>query len=288
MVQSLTPFRHAGRATETPLDGVKGLESVREAACRVRIRGDFADSLVDLVSELFAGRVWSYSPIDLRYHDLTHTAQASCCYLDHVEGYLRTEGLDRVPREFELGLAAILFHDTGFLKACGDQDGTGAKYTHSHVLRSVALAASLLPRLALSRAEIEDTVGMIRCTGLNGRPEKNAFGSELARIAACMVATSDFLGQMAAPDYVEKLPLLFAEFEEADDYNQVPKDKRMFASAAQLVRGTADFWQAFVRPRLDTEFSAVYRYLARPAPSRRNPYLDSVERNVARASLQGG
>lgn len=288
MVQSLTPFRHNGRTKKTPLDGVTGLESVRHTAHHLRFSTGFLDALVNLAGDLFAGGVWNYQAIDLHYHDLAHTAQASCCYLDHVAGYLRTEELARVPRELELGLAAILFHDTGFLKSCGDDEGTGAKYTHSHVLRSAALAASLLPTLGVNRTEIDDVVAMIRCTGLNGRPEKGAFSSELARIAACMVATSDFLGQMAAPDYVEKLPFLFAEFEEADNYNRVPKAKRMFASAAQLVGGTAGFWRNFVRPRLETEFSGMYRYLALPAPSRRNPYLDAVERNIALASLAHG
>jgi hypothetical protein len=288
MVQSLSPFRNDGRARKTPLDGVTGLESVRHAAHRLRLSTGFVDAIIDVAGDLFAGRIWNYQPIDLHYHDLAHTAQASCCYLDHVDGYLRAEELARVPRELELGFAAILFHDTGFLKSCGDDEGSGAKYTHSHVLRSAALAASLLPALGLNRAEIEDVVAMIRCTGLNGRPEKGAFSCERARIAACMVATADFLGQMAAPDYIDKLPFLFAEFEEADNYNHVPKSKRMFASAAQLIGGTGDFWQNFVRPRLETEFSGMYRYLALPAPSRRNPYLDAVERNIALAALAGG
>lgn len=284
MVQSLTPFRHAGRADESPLDGVTGLDPVRDAAHRLQLDGRFVDALVDMVGDLFAGRLWNYQPIDLLYHDLAHTSQASRCYLAHVEGYVRVEGLAVVPRELELGLAAILFHDSGFLKARGDDKGTGAKYTHSHVLRSSALAASVLPELGLTRQEIEDIVGMIRCTGLNGRPDKSTFSSDLARIAACMVATSDFLGQMAAPEYVDRLPYLYAEFEEADNYSRVPKAKRMFSSASQLVAGTAGFWQNFVRPRLETEFSGVYRYLALPAPSRRNPYIDSVERNIARAT----
>ena len=273
---------------ETPLDGVTGLESVRQAANHLLFSASFVDGVVDLTRDLFAGRIWNYQPIDLHYHDLAHTAQASCCYLDHVGGYLRTERIKQVPRELELGLAAILFHDTGFLKSRGDDEGTGAKYTHSHVLRSAALAASLLPSLRVNRAEIEDVVGMIRCTGLHGRPDRAAFGSDLARTAACMVGTSDFLGQMAAPDYVAKLPFLFAEFEEADDYNHVPKAKRMFSSAVQLVTGTGGFWHNFVRPRLETEFSGMYRYLALPAPSRRNPYLDAVERNIALAALSRG
>lgn len=284
MVQSLTPFRHPGRGEESPLDGVGDLVPVRVEALRLGFADKFTESAIALVDGLFAGRVWNYQPIDVRYHDLAHTAQASRCYLAQVEGYLRAEDLNTVPRELELGLAAILFHDTGFLKARGDDAGTGAKYTHSHVLRSSALAASLLPTLGLARAEIDDTAGMIRCTGLGGRPDKSTFNSELSRLAAGMVATADFLGQMAAPDYVEKLPLLFAEFEEADDFSHVPKANRMFASARALVAGTAGFWQNFVRPRLENEFFGAYRYLDSAAPSRRNPYLDAVERNVARAT----
>ncbi|MEO0056019.1 MAG: hypothetical protein RLZZ50_1966 [Verrucomicrobiota bacterium] len=284
MVQSLTPFRHAGRGEDSPLDGVNDLVPVRAEAERLGFGARFAHDAIDLVGDLFAGRVWSYQPIDVRYHDLAHTAQASRCYLAHVEGYLRSERLEVVPRQLELGLAAILFHDTGFLKMRGDDAGTGAKYTHSHVLRSSALAASLLPTLGLARPEVEDTVGMIRCTGLGGRPDKSTFGSELSRLAAGMVATSDFLGQMAAPDYLEKLPLLYLEFEEADDFSHVPKNDRMFASTQALVAGTAGFWNHFVRPKLETEFFGVYRHLASDTPPHRNPYLDAVERNVARTA----
>ena len=282
MVQSLTPFRHTGRLEESPLAGVSGLGPVRTFALRLRMEAPFVEALSDLVENLFSGRVWNYQPIDLSYHDLAHTAQASYCFLAHVEGYLRTENLATPPREFELGLAAILFHDSGFLKAQGDDKGTGAKYTHSHVLRSCALAASILPSLGFTRAEIDDVVGMIRCTGLGGRPDKSTFSSDLARIVACMVATSDYIGQMAAADYPAKLPSLFAEFEEADDFSRVPRSRRVFASAAQLVAGTSAFWREFVRPRLEAEFAGVYRYLALPYPARRNPYLDSIERNLAR------
>ncbi len=282
MVQSLTPFHHAGRADGSPLEGVTELESVRDAACRLGIDVSFSDALINFVDDLFAGRAGNCQPIDLRYHDLSHTAQASYCYLAHVEGHLRAEGLGAVPREFVLGLAAILFHDSGFLKTRGDDSGTGAKYTHSHVLRSSALAATFLPSFGFSREEIDEVVAMIRCTGLHGCADRSAFRTELAHTAACMVATSDYVGQMAAPDYVAKLPLLFAEFEEADDFNHVPRARRVFASARQLVAGTDHFWREFVRPRLENEFGGVYRYLALPHPARRNPYLDAIERNVAR------
>lgn len=287
MVQSLTPFRHKDRMNESPLDGVLGLDSVQVAARRLGIDAQYTDALVELVGELFAGRRWSFHPIDLAYHDLAHTAQATRCYLDLVEGYVRAEGLPAVPREFELGLAGMLFHDTGFLKVRGDDSGTGAKYTHSHVLRSCSLAASLLPTLGFGRDEVENVVGMIRCTGLQGRPDKSTFSNEFARIAACMVATADYLGQMAAPDYPEKLRHLWREFEEADDFSHVPRTRRMFSSVEHLLAGTSGFWREFVRPRLQNEYAGVYRYLALPHPSRRNPYLDAVELNLARIAAAG-
>jgi len=285
MVQSLTPFHHSGRVEESPLARVQSLAPVKAAALELGIDARFVEKLLNLVDGLFAGRVWNYQPIDLRYHDLAHTAQASRCFLAHAEGYLSAESIAEVPRELELGFAAILLHDSGFLKARGDDSGSGAKYTHCHVLRSAALAASLLPPLEFTRAAVDDVVGMIRCTGLNGRPEQMSFGGNLARVTACMVATSDYLGQMAAPDYVEKLPLLFAEFEEADDYVQVPRAKRMFKSARELVSGTPGFWRGFVRPRLENEFRGVFRYL--DLGSGHNPYLEAVERNVARSVAAG-
>lgn len=288
MVQSLTPFRYAGRKSDgdSPLENVFTLKPVQDLALRLGYRTESLDPLFSVLEKLFKGELWSYLPIDLVYHDLAHTAQASYCYLELTHGYARIEGTPPTTREFELGLIAILLHDTGFLKVRGDDEGTGAKYTHSHVLRSCALAASLLPSLGLTRTEIDDVSGMIRCTGLTGNPEKSKFSKELARTVACMVATADYLGQMAAPDYPTKLSGLFSEFEEADNFSHVPATERMFKSSAQLMASTGDFWQKFVLPKLNQNLGGVYRYLASPLPERRNPYLESVEQNLIRIAAR--
>jgi hypothetical protein len=288
MVQSLTPFRYAGRKSDgqSPLDNVFTLNPVKELAISLGHRASSLEPLFSVSNKLFQGEFWSYQPIDLVYHDLAHTAQASYCYLELTSGYARIEGTPATTREFELGLIAILLHDTGFLKVRGDDTGTGAKYTHSHVLRSCALAASLLPNLGLTRTEIDDVSGMIRCTGLTGNPEKSKFSSELARTAACMVATADYIGQMAAPDYPAKLDGLFSEFEEADNFSHVPAAQRMFTSSAQLMASTGDFWQKFVLTKLNGCLGGVYRYLASPLPERSNPYLESVEHNLLRIAAR--
>ncbi len=288
MVQSITPFRYAGRKSDgvSPLENVFTLQPVKELARRSGHGSEKLEPLFETLNGLFAGQIWSYQPIDLVYHDLAHTAQASYCYLELVNGYSQCEGVSPTIRDFELGLMAILLHDTGFLKVRGDDEGTGAKYTHSHVLRSCALAASLLPSLGLTRTEIDDVCGMIRCTGLTGNPEKSQFSNEQARKAACMVATADYLGQMAAPDYPTKLKGLFSEFQEADNFSHVPVTERMFTSTEQLMASTGDFWRKFVLPKLSNTLGGVYRYLDEPTTNHRNPYLEAVEQNLLKIAAR--
>ena len=56
---------------------------------------------------------------------------------------------------------------------------------------------------------------MIFCTGINAALDKIPFQSEAEKIVGFALGTADLLGQMAADDYVEKLPVLYAEFAEA-------------------------------------------------------------------------
>lgn len=267
------------------------MQSIRQQArrclaARPGAATPFIESACALTERLFSGRLWSYQPISLRYHDFQHTLQASYVYLALIEAgreHLSPE-FAPTPREAELGFAAVLLHDSGYLKAKGDDEGTGAKYTHSHVLRSCALAASLLPTLDCTQTEIDDVLGAIRCTGLNGNPPKTHFSSERARTVACMVATADYLGQMAAPEYPAKLPALFVEFAEADEFNHVPPHKRAFQSVAQLMAATPTFWEKFVLPKLENDFAGVYRLLAVPHPDGPNPYLQAIEANLAEIS----
>lgn len=282
MVQSLTPFRHVGRGSPSPLEGVFSLTDVASKAVVVGLDPRVVEKLVDATGRLFNGQLWAYHPIDLRYHDLSHTAQAAFTYLAMVEGHARAGRCAVNASEYLVGFAGILLHDTGFLRVVGDDQGTGAKYTHSHVLRSCALAASLLPTFGFCRQQVEDAVGMIRCTGLTGKPDAGTFSTELAREAARMVATADYVGQMAAVDYPVKLTFLFAEFEEADDFSGVPVEKRMFRSSRHLLSSTRGFWLGFVLPKLEKDFGGVYHYLADAAPAADNAFVRSILYNLDR------
>jgi hypothetical protein len=234
-----------------------------------------------LVDDLFAGRHPDYQKADLQYHNLEHTLYATQCFIDLAAGRA-DHGIKPAfgHREFSLGCAAILMHDSGYLKNRDDVKGTGAKYTNSHVDRSCVMAARFLPTMGVTSDELDGVLNAIRCTGLTSQIGLLKFRSTIARLTGCMVATADYLGQMADPDYPEKLPGLFAEFEESNDFNRVPMDKRMFRSARDLMSKTGGFWTHFALPKLEGDYEGVYRLLSRPDGS--NPYIDAVEVNLER------
>ena len=234
------------------------------------------------VEQLFSGRHPDYGALDLRYHDLEHTLQATVCLAQLLEGRHTAAVEPRVSaRQFELAISAALLHDAGYLKLRADTSGTGAKYTYCHVLRSCAFAASYLPTLGATDYEVEAVLGAINCTGPSKQVTRLRFREPVDRVIGCALATADYLGQMAAPDYPDELEILYNEFKESDDFTHLPASRRIFTSAQDLVERTPGFWKEIVLPKLESDFQAVYRFLARPYPHGRNPYLDAVETNIA-------
>jgi hypothetical protein len=234
--------------------------------------------------DCFTGRHSGYQAIDAKYHDFEHTLQGTLCMSMILHGRHKA-GVEPVlpQRIFELGIMAILLHDTGYLKKTGDNTGTGAKYTVTHVRRSAEFAAELLPSKGFNPQEIAAIQNMILCTGINADLKKIPFQSEIERIVGYALATADLLGQMAAEDYVEKLPVLYAEFAEAAAYDSVrSKSVGAFASAPDLVQKTPAFWEKFVLPRLENDFLSLHNYLRDPKPPHRNHYLERIEANIER------
>jgi hypothetical protein len=233
------------------------------------------------MEDLFLGRNPDYSAIDIRYHDFEHTLQATVCITLLLEGRHQAAVEPRLnPRQFELALSAVLLHDSGYVKLRSDTSGTGAKYTFCHVLRSCSFTASYLPTLGANDYEVEAVLGAINCTGPTKEISRLRFREPFERVIGCALATSDYLGQMAAADYPDELEILFQEFEESDDYIHLPPSRRAFKSAGELIERTPIFWKKFVQPKLESDFQAVYRFLARPYPHGPNPYLRAVEKNI--------
>src|SRR5882724_8945211 len=169
--------------------------------------------------ECFEGRYRDYQAVDARYHDFEHTLQGTLCMARLVRGrHLAGAQPALTQRAVQLGLLAILLHDTGYLKQRDDSEGTGAKYTVTHVERSAEFAALLLKDKGFSPGDIQAVQNMIHCTGVDATLSVIPFQSEIEKIAGFALGTADLLGQMAAEDYVDKLPILFSEFAEAVKY----------------------------------------------------------------------
>lgn len=234
------------------------------------------------VETMFVGGHPDYHAIDLRYHDLEHTLQAAACLALIFDGCKRAPGAPALTaRQFQLGIAAVLLHDVGYLKLRSDATGTGAKYTYCHVLRSCAFASTYLPLLGATELEIAGVMAAINCTGPTKEFHTLHFQNVNERFVGHALATADYLGQMSAPDYPDELGFLYAEFKESDDFLHVPLARRAFKSAEDLAARTPEFWRTLVLPKLEQEFSGAYRYLSVPFPDGRNPYIDAVTRNIA-------
>lgn len=258
------------------------LGAIKDAFTGIEAQASFPllDRLFEDVTDMFEGRYAGYQAIDMKYHDFEHTMQATLCFVRILEGRSRTP--DRpvlTKRDWELAVMAVLLHDSGYLKTNDDKTGTGAKYTFIHERRSCDFCREYLPRMGVTATEIEDICAAIICTGPKNKISQISFRSESGRHFAFMLVTADYLAQMSAPDYVDKLPVLYREFEEAFDYEGMPPEKRPYHSLKELLEKTPGFWHNYVRPMLDFEAAGVHRYLT--TAGQPNPYLQAVEANLA-------
>ena len=244
----------------------------------------FVPTALAWIKDCFAGRYKDYQASDARYHDLEHTLQGTLCMARLLHGRHLADATPPVTQSaYQLGLLAILLHDAGYLKKQGDTGGTGAKYTLTHVTRSVQFAGEFLEEKRFPVKDILSVQNMIRCTGVNVDLSRIPFQNELEQTVGFALGTADLLGQMAAEDYVEKLPTLFSEFDEsARFYEGKMALTESFSSADDLLRRTPNFWKKYVLPKINNEFWGLYRFLNQPYPNGPNDYLQRVEANIAK------
>ena len=236
------------------------------------------------VDNLFKGEYIGYLSCDTYYHDLEHTLQATLALARIIVGYNKQKKSSPIPKMlFKLGMVAVLLHDSGYIKHAEDPNGTGAKYTLEHIDRSVEFASYYMKRNKYSISAIERVQNMIRCTGVAIDFTQINFKSINEKIVGFGLGSADFLSQMAASDYIGKLPILFNEFNEA--YEFIGREKlreegvKIYLSAEDLIRTTPLFWEFYVKKHLK-EMGSVYKYLRYYFPNKRNLYMEAIERNM--------
>ena len=244
----------------------------------------FVSQAFEWAGRFFSGQYDDYQAIDARYHDFEHTLQGTLCLARLLHGRHEAKALPLLSQKaFELGLLAILFHDTGYLKKKDDVEGTGAKYTPTHVSRSAAIVKEFLAGKGWAQADTTAIENMIRCTGVNVDLKAIPFQNREERMVGFALGTADLLGQMAASDYVEKLPVLYEEFAEAAHFGGANAARVCpFTSAEDLMRKTQEFWEGYVRTKIKHDFERLYMFLNKPYPDGPNEYVLRVEHNIER------
>jgi len=253
-------------------------------------RGDrgFVARAFGWARDCFEGRNPGYLPIDARYHDLEHTLQGTLAIAQLLQGRQAAGAQPPVTAgEFQLGVLAALFHDTGYLKRSDDTEGTGAKYTAVHVERSAAFAGEFLGARGFSGDEVSAIQNMIRCTGVQADVRVLRFRNETERAIGYALGTADLLGQMAADDYPEKLLALYDEFAEAAKFPGAPLPAGLrFESADALMRSTRGFWENFVLPKINDDLGGLHVFLNDPYPDGPNSFVQRIERNLQRVQRE--
>lgn len=247
-------------------------------------RPEFLERLFVESDKLFDGNYPGYQHSDTAYHDLAHTCDATVAVAHLLDGHLTGHCLPAIGgRDFELAIAAILLHDTGYIKQMGDNEGTGAKYLLTHVQRGLDFAGRLLPSLGVTAAEVKVIQSAIQRTDVCINKSQMSFASPVAKYIACIVATADILSQMAARDYPERLVDLYKEYVEATAYSELHGTGiASYRSVEDLLGGTREFYEAHIQRLLTEQLGEVYRDLEYHFGNGNNLYLTAIEANLQR------
>jgi len=192
-----------------------------------------------------------------------------------------THGCVKAGQQFDpgnilLGLLAALYHDSGLIQTKQDRKGTGAKYTIGHEDRSVKFMRKNLSGKKFSKTQMDDCGHLIRCTNLNIEIKDIPFRSTESEILGKIVGSADLLAQMADRNYLEKLILLFKEFEEAG----IPG----FDSEGELLEKTEGFYKNVASKRLKKDLGNISLNMKYHFKDRwdidRDLYAESISNNI--------
>ena len=227
------------------------------------------------IKMLFEGDFPGYRASNTKYHDLEHTSSVVLAAGRLIHGAC-TEGHSFSAKTILLGLIGAIFHDIGFIQTDSDVNGSGAKYTIGHEERSIQFMKEYLSQKSFPEQDLEDCTHIIMCTILSLEIKDIPFRSNDIAILGKIVGSADLLGQMADREYLEKLFMLFKEFEEAG----MPG----YGSELELLQKTQDFYKYVALQRLSEGLENVSAFMGSHFKNRwdldRDLYQESIIANI--------
>lgn len=228
------------------------------------------------IVRLFEGRYPGYKASNTAYHDLEHTLSVVLATARMLHGCAIERGSGLL-RPFLLGIIAAYYHDAGLIQTMDEIEGTGARHTVGHEQRSIAFMRTHLSAAGLEERDLHDMANMIRCTILSVNPDEIEFSDERMGHVGRIMGSADLIAQIADRNYLEKLLLLFKEFQEAG----LPG----YESELDLLRKTEAFYGNVALPRLVGPLQNLQGYMLTHFHTRwgmdRDTYAESIERNLA-------
>lgn len=229
------------------------------------------NSAFDMILRVFNGEHPDYRACNTYYHDLRHTTDAFLAMARLIHGaFLQGERMD--DRTIHTALIAALFHDTGYIQKKHDTRGTGAKYSLSHVKRSMEFLKRHGPDLNLGAVEVAEGSAMISCTDISREIRASRFPSPVVEILCRILNAADLVAQMADSRYLEKLLFLYHEYKEGKVGN--------YLNEVDLLRKTIGFYE-YIEKRLAPISEKVNRFMACHFDSRRgiprNLYAEAIQ-----------
>lgn len=223
---------------------------------------------------LFAGRYSGYKKCNTRYHDLKHTTDTLLALTRLIHGAF-SEGAPFSKQGVALALISALMHDTGYIQEISDTSGTGAKYTLSHVDRSIDFMRGYFEKCNYSETDFVFCRNIIQCTGLDVNLKKIRFMDDENEMLGKMLGTADLQGQMADRAYLEKLLYLYQEFHEGEVQG--------YKNELDLLKKTPGFYEMTLK-RFEYELDDVWRYMRCHFENRwgfdTDPYKITIEKHI--------
>ncbi len=231
-------------------------------------------SVYDDVLRLFRGDYPGYGSIKTLYHDRTHTLDVLLCGVRLMHG-VHISGDHLQDDEITLAAVAMLLHDVGYAQLKGEENGTGAQYTQTHVLRGIDFMQKYFHARQFPEDMAAAVHNMILGTEHNLPFARIDFLNDRANMLGRIVATADITGQMADRIYLEKLLFLYLEFKEAHFGS--------YQSMHDLLCQTNHFYET-IREQLDGALGGIYQQLEfhfkHTLGVGNNYYLESIEKNM--------
>lgn len=230
--------------TDDPLDEILTLtfETNQDAD------SEFVRQIHCYIKEIFSGDYPGFQASSTKYHNLRHTQSVALATIRLLHG-LTIDNYSFSPQLIEQCLLCAYFHDTGLLLQTSDTADSGASYTKYHEARSIRFLHQYLDHRKTSINFREDCATIIKFTDLRIAPETLSIPTKEVELSGQIVGSADILAQMANRYYLESLPYLFQE--------HLLGGVQDHASALELMKHTANFYQNVIEKRLKESFGNI-------------------------------